>query len=288
MSKLNIVVGIIVVVGLALWSTIFVVNERNQAIVTRFGEITSIKTEPGLYFKAPFIEAVQIIEDRLLLLDQEGMTVQVKGGKFYEVDAFLTYRISDARAFREKLLGSIPRAEARLGTRMESALRSVYGLRDFNDALSQARNEMMTEARDILRGDISELGLEVVDVRIRRTDLTVQVSSQTYDRMIAERLAEAALLRARGKERAQTIRAIADRQAVSIVADARRDSEILRGEGDAERNAIFASAFGQDVEFFEFYRSMQSYRNALESTGTTLILSPDSEFFRYFNSDTGE
>lgn len=288
MSRLNILVGIIVVVGLALWSTVFVVNERNQAIVTRFGEITSIKTEPGLYFKLPFIESVQIIEDRLLLLDQEGMTVQVKGGKFYEVDAFLTYRISDARAFREKLLGSIPRAEARLGTRMESALRSVYGLRDFNDALSEARNEMMTEARDILRGDISELGLEVVDVRIRRTDLTVQVSSQTYDRMIAERLAEAALLRARGKERAQTIRAIADRQAVSIVADSRRDSEILRGEGDAERNAIFATAFGKDIEFFEFYRSMQSYRNALESTGTTLILSPDSEFFRYFNSDTGE
>ncbi len=287
MNKL-VILGVVIIGAFYIFlSSIFVLNEREQAIVTRFGEITKVHSEPGLYFKLPtaIVDNVQIIEDRLIRYDLEDITLQVSGGKFYNVDAFLTYRIADARLFRESVLGDLRLAEQRINTRLESALRRVYGLRDFNAALSAQRTEMMREARDLIVSDLAEIGVEVIDVRVLRTDLTQQVSAQTYDRMKAERLAEAARLRARGQEQAQTLRAIADRQAVEIVALARRDSEILRGEGDAARNAVFAEAFTKDVEFFEFYRSMQSYRASL-GDGTTMLLSPDSEFFQYFGGST--
>ncbi|MCF6343104.1 MAG: protease modulator HflC [Devosiaceae bacterium] len=288
MNKL-VIIGIVVVGALyVLLSSIFILNEREQAIVTRFGEITNIHSEPGLYFKLPtaIVDNVQIIEDRLIRYDLEDITLQVSGGKFYNVDAFLTYRIKDARLFRESVLGDLRLAEQRINTRLESALRGVYGKRDFNDALSALRAEMMREARDIIVSDLAEIGVEVIDVRVLRTDLTQQVSAQTYDRMKAERLAEAARLRARGQEQAQTLRAIADRQAVETVALAQRDSEILRGEGEAVRNAVFAEAFNKDVEFFEFYRTMQSYRASLVNTDTTMLLSPNTEFFQYFGGST--
>ncbi|MVA97188.1 protease modulator HflC [Nitratireductor sp. CAU 1489] len=282
------VVAILVILG---FSSFFIVNERQQAIVLRFGEIVEVKTEPGLYFKLPFgfLEAdnVQLIEDRLLRFDLDDIRVQVSGGKFYEVDAFVAYRISDPRTFRQTVSGSVTLAEQRLRTRLDAALRRVYGLRGFEAALSEERSSMMREVRDQLRPDANSLGLEISDVRIRRTDLTQEVSQQTYDRMKAERLAEAERLRARGREAAQRIRARADREVVEIVAEARRESEILRGEGEAERNAIFADAFERDTEFFEFYRSMAAYTQALDSEGTSMVLSPNSEFFRYFGSPEG-
>jgi len=283
-----IAIGVVVVIALyLLLSSIYVVNPREQAIVLRFGGIVDVRTEPGLYFKLPttIVDSVQIVENRLLRYDIADMTVQVSGGKFYQVDAFLTYRIADARRFRQFALGDLRIAESRIATRFDSALRQVYGLREFNAALSEQRPQMMTEARNLIRSEAQDLGIEIVDVRIRRTDLTQQVSQQTFDRMTAERLAEAALLRARGQEQAQSLRAIADRQQVEIVAAARRDAEVLRGEGEATRSAVFALAFNRDPEFFEFYRSMQSYRTALgAASGTTMVLSPDSEFFRYFSS----
>jgi membrane protease subunit HflC len=280
-----IIIGILLVGALyVVFSSVYVVNEREQAIVLRFGEITDVKKAAGIYFKVPtnIVDSVQIIEDRLLRYDIANMTLQVSGGKFYEVDAFLTYRISDARKFREFSAGDLDIAESRIEGRFTAALRQVYGLREFDAALSEERPAMMREARDLIRPDMTELGIEVVDVRILRTDLTQEVSAQTFDRMKAERLAEAAFLRARGQEAAQSLRAIADRQAVETVASARRDAEILRGEGEAERTTIFADAYNRDPEFFEFYRSMQSYRTALGSSGTTMVLSPDSEFFQYF------
>jgi len=290
-KRLPIIAVIAVIVLFLAWSSVFVVNERQQAIVLRFGEIVEVRTEPGLYFKLPFsfVEAdnVQFIEDRVLRFDLEDMRVQVSGGRFYEVDAYVAYRISDARRFRSAVSGSIQLAEQRLRTRLDASLRRVYGLRGFEAALSEERSAMMREVRDQLRPDATSLGLEVVDVRIRRTDLTREVSQQTYERMRAERLAEAERLRARGREAAQRIRARADREVVEIVADARRESEILRGEGEAERNAIFANAFTRDSEFFEFYRSMAAYSRALEGDGTTMVLSPDSEFFRFFGDSSG-
>ncbi len=287
------VIGVIAVVLVFLfYSSIFVVNERQQAIVLRFGEIVKVEKEPGLYFKLPFAFAgadnVQIIEDRILRFNLDDIRVQVSGGKFYVVDAFMTYRINEPRVFRQAVSGSVLLAEQRLRTRMDAALRRVYGQRGFEAALSEERTEMMREVADQLRPDAVSLGLEIEDVRIRRTDLTAEVSQQTFDRMKAERLAEAERLRARGREAAQKIKARADRQVVEIVAEARRDSEILRGEGDAERNRVFADAFNRDPEFFDFYRSMSAYAQALENTGTTMVLSPNSEFFRYFRDATGK
>ncbi|MBU4527937.1 MAG: protease modulator HflC [Hoeflea sp.] len=290
-NRLPIIVGLLAVIAFLLWSSIFVVNEREQAIVVRFGQIQDVKTEPGLYFKLPFgfvdADRVQYVEDRVLRFDLDDIRVQVSGGKFYEVDAFVLYKIADARRFRQTVSGDQVAAESRLRTRLNSALRTVYGLRGFESALSEERTSMMREVRDQLRPEAESLGLRIDDVRIRRTDLTQEVSQQTFERMKAERLAEAELIRARGNEAAQRIRAIADRQVVEIVSEAARDSEIIRGEGDGERNRIFAEAFSRDSEFFEFYRSMNAYGQALADTGTTMVLSPTSEFFRYFNSAAG-
>ncbi len=274
-----------------VYNSLFVVNERQQAIVLRFGEIQRVENDPGLYFKAPLafagLDTVQIIEDRLLRFDLDDIRVQVSGGKFYEVDAFLTYRVEDGVKFRQQVSGSLQLAEQRLRTRLDAALRRVYGLRGFEAALSDDRAEMMREVRDQIRPDAASLGLKIDDVRIRRTDLTAEVSDQTFARMNAERLAEAERLRARGQEAARRIKARADRQVVEIKAAAQRDAEILRGEGEGERNAIFADAFGRDPEFFEFYRSMTAYSEALQQSGTTMVLSPNSDFFRYFQDPNG-
>lgn len=291
-SRLPFIAGAIIIVLFLLFSSFFVVNERQQAIVLRFGQIVDVKTEPGLYFKLPFgfIDAdnVQLVDDRLKRFDLDNIRVQVSGGKFYEVDAFLAYRIEDPRKFRETVSGSVALAEQRLQTRLDAALRRVYGLRGFEAALSEERASMMREVRDQIRPDAASLGLEIEDVRIRRTDLTQEVSQQTFARMRAERLAEAERLRARGNEAAQRIRARADREVVEIVAEARKESEILRGEGEAERNAVFADAFNRDPDFFEFYRSMSAYQSALQGDGTTMVLSPESEFFRYFKDSGGQ
>lgn len=292
MNRGPIVLVLIAILAFLGMNSFFVVNERDQAIVLRFGEIKRVETTPGIYFKLPFtmfdLETVQIVEDRLLRFDLDDITVQVSGGKFYEVDAFVTYKISDAGRFRGQVSGQLGLAEDRLRTRLNAALRKSYGLRGFEAALSEERTAMMREVRDELRPAANELGIQIEDVRIRRTDLTQEVSEQTYNRMSAERLAEAERLRARGSEAARRIKARSDREVVEIEAAAQRDGEILRGEGEGERNAIFADAYSRDAEFFEFYRSMNAYREALQNSGTTMVLSPDSEFFRYFGGASGQ
>ncbi|MEF2073551.1 protease modulator HflC [Consotaella aegiceratis] len=279
---------VIVAAVLLLWNSIFIVNEKEQAIVLRFGEIRRVVKDPGLYFKMPFsfagADRIQRLPDRLLRFDLDDIRVQVSGGKFYEVDAFLVYKIDDAARFRQAVSGDIPQAEQRLRTRLDAALRRTYGLRGFEAALSAERTDMMREVRDQIRPDAASLGIALEDVRIRRTDLTQEVSQQTYQRMQAERLAEAERLRARGREAGARIKAAADRQVIETLAGAQRDAEILRGEGEGQRTAIFAEAFGRDPEFFDFYRSMKAYTSALQDSGTTMVLSPDSEFFRYFKS----
>ncbi len=274
-NRLPVILVILAVVLAGLYSSVYVVNAREQAIVVRFGEIQSVKTEPGIYFKLPFS-----------FMDADRVQL-VKGGATFDVDAFVIYSINDARRFRETVSGDRDAAEARLRTRLDSALRRVYGLREFDAALSDERVSMMLEVRDDLRPDAELLGLNIEDVRIRRTDLTADVAPNTYNRMRSERLAEAELLRAQGTEDGLRRRAIADRQVVEITADAQRDAEILRGQGDAERNRVFADAFSRNPAFFEFYRSMAAYSAALSSQDTTLVLSPNSEFFRYFDNAAG-
>jgi membrane protease subunit HflC len=282
-----ILVGALALIVL-VYSSIFIVNEREQAVVLRFGEITRVIREPGVYFKIPtaFVDTVQKIEDRLLSFEVQDLRVLVRDGRRYVVDAFVAFRIVDPRKFRENVSGSLELARENMETQLNAALRRVYGQRSFEAALSEQRGEMMVEVRDQLRPLASTNGLEVVDVRIKRTDLLPEVSQQTFERMQAERLAEAAQLRARGTELAARIRAEADREAVVTVAGAEREAEILRGEGDAERSRIFADAYQRNPEFFEFYRSMRAYERALR-TGTNLVLSPDSQFFRFFNSADG-
>lgn len=279
----------LVVVALLAYSSIFIVNERDQALVLRFGEIKRVISEPGIYFKVPtaFVDTVQIIEDRLLNFDLDDIRVQVRDGRRYIVDAFVAFKISDPRRFRENVSGSLEIAQENMRTRLDAALRAVYGQRSFEAALSEQRGQMMVEVRDQLRPLSTEVGIDIIDVRIKRTDLLPEVSQQTFERMRAERLAEAAQLRARGTELAARIRAEADREAVVTVAEAEREAEILRGQGDADRSRIFAEAYQRNPGFFEFYRSMRAYQIALDGTGTTLVLSPDSEFMRFFQEASG-
>ncbi|MBS1166561.1 MAG: hflC [Proteobacteria bacterium] len=278
----------LVVLALIVYSATFIVTERDQAIQLRFGEIQRVITKPGIYFKLPtnMVDTVQIVDKRLNTLEIDNNVVQVRDSRQYVVDAFAAYRIVDVKAFRESVTGNMAIAETRLRTRLDSALRRVYGTRSFGDALSEERAAMMKEVADFVRPEAANLGIEIVELRIRRTELPNNVLEQTYDRMRSERLAEAAELRAEGTQEAARIRAEADRQATVLLAEARRDADILHGEGDAERNRIFAEAYGADKSFFEFYRSMQAYAASL-ANGTTMLLKPDSEFFRYFRGPTG-
>ncbi len=285
-----VILGLVVVAVLLVYTSIFIVNEREQAIVLRFGEIRSVIEEPGINFKVPtnFVETVQIIEDRLLSFELEDIRVQVRDGRRYLVSAFVTFKIVNPREFRENVSGSLEIARENMRTRLDAALRRVYGGRSFEAALSEQRAEMMVEVHQQLQPLTEELGINIVDVRIKRTDLLPEVSQQTFERMRAERLAEAAQLRARGNELAARIRAEADREAVVTVAEAEREAEILRGQGDADRNRIFADAYQRNVDFFEFYRSMRAYETALDGgSETTLLLSPDSPFFRFFRDASG-
>ncbi len=287
MNKLPYIIVVVGILAAAVYASIFIVNEREQAIVLRFGEIKRVVREPGANFKVPFLDNVQVLEDRILKLELEDIRVQVRDGRRYLVDAFIAYRIVNPRQFRETVAGNLNIANQNLGTRLDAALRRVYGQRSFEAALSAQRAEMMREVRDQLRPLAADIGINIVDVRIQRTDLLPEVSQQTFERMKAERLAEAAELRARGTQEKLRIEAEADREATVTIAEAQRDSEILRGEGDAERNRIFADAFQRDPEFFAFYRSMKAYETAIEGSDTTMVLSPDSQFFEFFRDATG-
>ena len=278
--------GLFILAGLALlvYSAVFVVDEREKVLVTRFGEIQRVETKPGLYFKLPVVEEIVPVEDRMLFITSNDKVVQVEDGRRYLVDAITMLRIADARRFRETVGASLAEAQVRVETRIESALTQTYGRRSFDAALSKDRTAMMREIRDAVRPAAASLGLEIVDVRIRRTDLMPQVLNQTYARMNAERFAEAAELRAIGNAQRIKIKAQADRERVELVAKAQREAEIIRGGGDAKRNKVFADAFGKDPEFFAFYRTMKAYSKSLTGPDTSLVLNPDSEFFKYFNS----
>ena len=279
--------GVIIAIVLAfiVWSATFVVDERQKALVLRFGEINRIVESPGLYFKIPIADEVVPIEDRMVTWTSDNKGVQVIDGRRYLVDAVTMARIVNAQKFRETVSADLSRARDRIETRLDAALRQTYGKRTFEAALSKDRAVMMREIRDQVRGEALSLGIEIVDVRIVRTDLMDEVLKNTYERMSSERLAEAQDLRARGEARKTEMIAQADRNYTEKIAGARRQSEITRGEGDAERNQIFADAFQRDPEFFAFYRSMQAYAKSMATSGTTFVLKPDSEFFKYFGMD---
>jgi membrane protease subunit HflC len=279
---------VILAIGVfVVYSSVFIVNEREKALVIRLGQIQRTVDKPGLYFKTPIVEELVYVEDRLLFFESLDKSIQVIDGRRYNVDAIIMLKIINPQRFRETAQANLNQVRDRLETRLDSALRQTYGKRSFASALSKDRAAMMTEIRDQVRGEALSLGVDIVDVRIRRTDLMQDVLKDTYDRMNAERFAEAAQLRAIGDAARRRIRAEAEREAVTMVSKAKRESEIIRGQGDAKRNKIFANAFERDPEFFQFYRSMQAYPKSLKGDDTTLVLTPDSEFFRYLKDPYG-
>ncbi len=284
-SRLKTVGGIVLAALLIIaYMSYFVVDERQKALVLRFGEINRIVETPGLYFKVPIADDVVPIEDRLVLWESLDKEVQVVDGRRYLVDALTVARIDNSQKFRQTVGADLARAKMRIETRLDSALRQTYGRRNFDAALSKDRDVMMKEIRAQVRGEALALGIEIVDVRIRRTDLMPDVLDDTYSNMGSERMAEAADIRAKGEATKTRMNAETDRAYTVKIAEARRQSEIIRGEGDGERNKIFAQAFELDPEFFGFYRSMQAYAKSLSTQGTTLVLKPDSEFFSYFGT----
>ena len=288
MRKTSIILPIIVVAIAAFLSSIFIVDEREKALVLQFGQIKAIKEQPGLGFKIPLIQEVVKYDDRILSLDTQPIEVTPSDDRRLVVDAFARYRISDVTMFRQAVgVGGIAAAEDRLESILNAQVREVLGSDQVtsNTILSADRAGLMIRIRDQARTRASNLGVEVVDVRLKQTNLPDQNLDATFDRMRAERQREAEDERARGREAAQRVSAQADRTVVEIVSEANKTSEIIRGEADALRNNIFAQAFGQDQEFFEFYRSLTAYQRALQAGNSTLVISPDSEFFDYLKSD---
>ena len=276
----------VVVVGLL--SSMFIVDERQKALVLQFGQIVRVEEDPGLAFKLPLIQEVVRYDDRILSRDLDPLDITASDDRRLVVDAFARYRIADVERFRQAVGGGGEEAAARrLDSILRAETREVLGSVSSNDILSVDRAALMLRIRNSAIAEANALGLQVVDVRLKRTDLPPENLAATYERMKAEREREAADEIARGNEAAQRVRAGADRTVVELVSDATRQSEITRGEADAERNAIFAQAFGADAEFFEFYRSMTAYTRALTAGNSSMVLSPDNEFFNYLKSDQG-
>jgi modulator of FtsH protease HflC len=278
---------LVLVVAIIGYSSMFTVQQTEQALVVRFGKPVDVVTEPGLHFKAPFTDSVIDIDKRILDLENPSQEVIASDQKRLVVDAFARYRIKDALQFYQSV-GSIQTANLQLATLLNAALRRVLGEVTFIQVVRDEREALMGKIRDQLDHEAGGYGIQVVDVRIRRADLPDANSQAVYDRMKSERQREAAEFRALGDQKAQEIKAKADREATVIVADANSQAEQTRGAGDAERNRLFAEAYGKDPDFFAFYRSMNAYENGLKSGDTRFLLRPDSEFFRYFANPSGK
>ena len=289
--RTNFVGGIIAVIIVAAlivgYASLFTVYQTQQALVIRLGQPVRVITEPGLNFKAPFIDSVVHIDKRILDLEAPPQEVIASDQKRLVVDAFARYRIKDPLRFYQTL-GSINGANSQLSILLNSALRRVLGEVTFTHVVRDQRADLMARIRELVDHEAIAYGIQVVDIRIRRADLPEQNSQAVYQRMQTERQREAAEFRAQGAQRAQEIRSRADREVTVLVAEATSKSEQIRGEGDGTRNQIFADAFNQDPDFFAFYRSMQAYEQGLKHNDTRMLLKPDSNFFRYFTDPSGK
>ncbi|PSK87251.1 protease FtsH subunit HflC [Limimaricola soesokkakensis] len=278
-------VVIAVAVGL---SSIYVVDEREKALVLQFGQIRQVKEEPGLGLKIPLIQEVVTYDDRILSLDTETIEVTPSDDRRLVVDAFARYRISDVVQFRQAVgVGGVRAAEDRLSSILNAQIREVLGADQVTSdtILSSDRRELMNRIREQAQRSAQGLGIDVVDVRLKQTNLPSQNLDATFARMRAEREREAADEIARGNEAAQRVRALADRTVIETMSEAEREAQVTRGEADAEANAIFAGAYGADPEFFDFYRSLQAYERALKGSNSTMVMTPDSAFFDYLYND---
>ena len=277
----KIILPIILVIAAAAFFSIFIVKEVNQAIVLQFGDPKRIITKPGLNFKLPFIQNVVFLDKRILNLDAPPEEVIASDQKRLIVDAFARFQITDPLKFYISV-GNERVARSRLSTIINSRIRSVLGTQRLQTLLSEDRTKQMSLIQEGVNNEAEKFGIKIIDVRIKRADLPQANSDAIFARMQTERNREAKEFRAKGAEMAVTITSTADKEVTVILADAQKKSEIMKGEGDGRRNKIFADAFGQDPQFFAFYRAMQAYEKALIGGETSLVLSPDSEFFKFF------
>ncbi|MEC8796397.1 MAG: protease modulator HflC [Pseudomonadota bacterium] len=284
MKKTTYLLPVLVVAVVLALSSLFVVDERENALVLQFGQIKAVKEEPGLAFKIPLIQEVVRYDDRILSLDTDEIEVTPSDDRRLVVDAFARYRIADVVRFRQAVgVGGVRAAEDRLGAILNSRIREVLGADQVTSdtILSEERGELMLRIRNQARISAAALGIDVVDVRLKQTNLPSQNLNATFERMKAEREREAADEIARGNEAAQRVRALADRTVVETLSEAEREAQIIRGEADARANEIYADAYGADAEFFAFYRSLQAYERALTGQTSTMVLTPEGEFFDY-------
>ena len=277
------ILGVIVaVIGIVAYSAAFTVHQTQQALVLQFGNPIRTFSEAGLHFKMPFVQNVEYYDRRILDLDPPVQEVILFDQKRINVDAFARYRIVDPLEFRKRAVTDLNFRQV-FGNRLNAAIRAEIGKILLSDMLTEKRSQVMDIISSQMKAQAAEFGTEVIDVRIGRTDLPEETAQSVYNRMRSDRVAYSSQLRAEGEEKKLKIQALADRERTIILAEAQRQSEILRGQGEGERNRILAEAFGKDPEFFDFYRSMEAYGEAL-GEGTTMVLSPDSEFFRFFGT----
>ena len=286
---LRVISIVVALIAFVAYSSLFVVDERQKALVLQFGQVADVKEEPGLAFKLPFIQQVVRYDDRILSLDTMPLEVTPLDDRRLVVDAFARYRIINVVQFRQAVgTGGIVTAESRLERILNAALREVLGSVTSNAVLSTDRIELMTRITESAKIESKGLGVEIVDVRIKRADLPTQNLAATFRRKQAERERMAADERARGQEAAQIVRAEADRKAVETVSEAKKEAEIIRGTADALTTKIFADAFGRDPEFYAFTRSLIAYEQSMTGSNTTMVISPNSEFFDYIKESEKE
>ena len=286
-SALNFIAAIVAVVIAVLATSIFTVDQRQYAIVFQLGEIREVISSPGLYFKWPLIQNVRYFDKRILTLDSnEPERFITSEKKNVLVDSFVKWRIVDPQLYYISVAGDEARAKTRLSQTVNAGLREEFGKRTVHDVVSGERDKIMEQMREKADLDARKIGVQIVDVRVKRVDFPPEVSDSVYRRMEAERKRVANELRSEGAAEAEKIRADADKQREVIVAEAYRDAQKIKGEGDAKAAAIYAQAFGQNPEFYAFYRSLGAYRSTLGKPGDVMVLEPDSEFFRYFKQKT--
>lgn len=288
MRRMPLLLGVLAALAFVAFNTFFIVDERQKAMVLQFGQVRAVKEEPGLGVKIPFIQNVVFYDSRIQGIDTASLEVTPLDDRRLIVDAFARWRIADVEQFRRAVgAGGMQTASQRLEAILNANVREVLGSVRSESVLSADRVGLMNRIRDQAIEEARALGVDVIDVRLKRADLPEQNLTATFERMKAERQREAADERARGNEAAQRVRAQADRTAIELVSEAERDANIIRGEADAERNSILAGAYGANEEFFAFLRSMRAYQTALKGSNTTMMVEPDSDFFSYLRSPSG-
>lgn len=278
-----------VVLAIVAWNSFYIVSQTERAVLLRFGRIVEPDVKPGMHLKIPYVNSVRKFDARLMTLDTSTARFLTLEKKALMVDSYAKWRVDDAERFYTATSGMKQIADERLARRLEAALRDQFGKRTLHESVSGQRDELMSLVTNSLnRAAQQELGIEVVDVRVKAIDLPREVNRSVFERMSSEREREAREHRAKGKELAEGIRADADRQRRVLLAEAFREAEELRGDGDAQAAAIYAAAYGQDREFYSFHRSLQAYRESFANKEDVLVLDPNSDFFRYLESATAQ